>query len=309
MEQVSVVIPLYNKAPHVERAIRSVLGQTWTAFELIVVDDGSTDEGAAIVESLGDKRIRLIRQTNQGVSAARNRGISAANTEWIGFLDADDEWAPEFLQTVLSARVRCPTAKLIGSAYSVVDKAGRAERLRFENVPNDVGLINNWFEAAIKHNPICPSSVLIKKEVFDLLGGFPVDLRRGEDEFMWCKIALAYDLAFVHDALVTRYRDAVNRTSGLPVLYDFPLIEYMRDQEIRPDPGKAYFIHEFVYKKHLRNATRAIILGQYQQARSFISKAKHSREFRWRVTRLRTLAALPDWMIGLIVDRWMAAPK
>ncbi|MGI6022871.1 MAG: glycosyltransferase family 2 protein, partial [Methanoculleus sp.] len=94
MPEVSVVIPLYNKAPYIARALASVITQTCQGFEVIVIDDGSTDGGAEIVRRLDDTRIRVIRQENRGVSAARNRGIESARTDFIAFLDADDEWMP-----------------------------------------------------------------------------------------------------------------------------------------------------------------------------------------------------------------------
>ena len=95
--KISIVIPLYNKAPYVRRALDSIAAQTFTDFELIVIDDGSTDDGAAIVEKYLDRRFRLIRQANAGPGAARNVGIAQARGEFIAFLDADDEWLPNYL--------------------------------------------------------------------------------------------------------------------------------------------------------------------------------------------------------------------
>ncbi|NLZ30356.1 MAG: glycosyltransferase family 2 protein, partial [Methanomicrobiales archaeon] len=117
MPEVSVVIPLYNKAPYIARALSSIIAQTRQDFEVIVIDDGSTDGGEEIVRGFDDPRIRVIRQENRGVSAARNRGIEAARADFIAFLDADDEWMPTHLGALLRLRGRYPRAGAYGTAY------------------------------------------------------------------------------------------------------------------------------------------------------------------------------------------------
>ena len=120
----SVVVPLFNKADCVERAIRSVLGQTVPCGEIIVVDDGSTDDGYRVVEAIEDSRVKLFRQDNQGPSSARNKGVAEAQGELVAFLDADDEWRPSFLETIVNLRAEYPEAGAYATAYQILEPGG-----------------------------------------------------------------------------------------------------------------------------------------------------------------------------------------
>ena len=117
----SIVVPLYNKAPYIETALRSVLDQSIADFEVIVVDDGSTDGGAEIVRALDDPRITVIRQTNGGVSRARNVGISMAQGEWVAFFDADDWMHPEYFATLIEAQRLHPDADVAATICLLID--------------------------------------------------------------------------------------------------------------------------------------------------------------------------------------------
>ena len=172
---VSAVIPLYNKAPYIGRAIQSVLAQTEQEFEVIVVDDGSTDGGAAIVEHFADPRIRLITQENRGASAARNRGIRESWADLVAFLDADDEWYPAFLETALDLRRRYPGAGLYATAYTIYNPDGGRRVASIAAVPPTPwsGLLPNYFRsAALGEPPISSSSVAIPRGVLKETGGF-----------------------------------------------------------------------------------------------------------------------------------------
>ena len=115
--RISIVIPLYNKAASVTRSLRSVFAQGCPDVEILVIDDGSTDGGDEVVRGIADRRIRLIRQENRGVSAARNRGIAEAAADWVAFLDADDEWLPGFLETIFGLRSQFPDCDVFATAY------------------------------------------------------------------------------------------------------------------------------------------------------------------------------------------------
>ena len=123
--KVSIVIPLYEKAAYIQRAIESVLAQTHQNFELIVIDDGSTDGGGNIVRRFTDPRIRMIVQKNTGKCVARNRAIKQASSDLVAFLDADDEWLPDFLETVLALWEKFPEAGTWGTAYSEIRPKGQ----------------------------------------------------------------------------------------------------------------------------------------------------------------------------------------
>ena len=194
----SIVIPLYNKEATVERAIRSVLKQTIQNFEIIVVNDGSTDNGAAVVEAIGDPRIRLIHQVNQGVSAARNRGIAEARHELIAFIDADDEWLPEFLETIQRMVIRYPDCGLYATRYFLHSPSGKQTPAIVRGLPeNFEGILKDYFKiSACSHPPVWTSATCVRKTALSKIGGFPVGVTSGEDLLTWAKIAVENKIAY-----------------------------------------------------------------------------------------------------------------
>ena len=216
----SVIIPLYNKAPYIRKALESVFAQTYTDYELIVVDDGSTDESASIVEELlaspksspkvkdlnteenfpslqGGVGGRLIRQANSGVSAARNNGVAQASGDYIAFLDADDWWESTYLERMAQLIEDYPDAGLYACNY-YYHKDGK----NIIKVDIPTGYFN--YPRAYFENfamPVTSISVAIPKKVYDLVGGFPLDIKLGEDFLLWVKIALQYKVAFLNEPL------------------------------------------------------------------------------------------------------------
>lgn len=205
---ISVVIPLYNKGPFVDRALKSVQAQTLTDWELIVVDDGSTDNGPVIVESCGDTRVRLVRQANAGVSAARNHGVSLAGSDYVAFLDADDYWAPTHLQHLQEAIEQLPDCVAWASAYYVVPESGqpRLIRLPADQSGRIVELTDYFAQIRSYEPPIHSSAILVKRDVMLALGGFPLGVSVGEDIVMWSRLACAGRLGYV--GMGTAFYDA-----------------------------------------------------------------------------------------------------
>lgn len=208
----SVIVPLYNKASYVWRAIESVLGQTFRDFELIVVDDGSTDNSAEVAKACldGHSNATLLHQENAGVSVARNNGAAASNTGFLCFLDADDWWEPTFLEEINRLIDDFPDAGIYGTNYTIINETKHKTRVAPVGIPDgfERGYIN-YCKAYSKHMgmPLHSSSVCILKRVFIEMGGFPSGITLGEDFILWIHIALKYKVAFVNKTLSNYNQD------------------------------------------------------------------------------------------------------
>lgn len=186
----SVVIPLYNKELSITNTIQSVLDQTFQDFEIVVVNDGSTDRSADIVEQMKDSRIRLIHQENQGVSAARNTGIREAKYEWIAFLDGDDLWEKNHLEEIVKMMGIYPHEKVYATSYKYSDNRVMFKHERETNIFK----IENYFKEALNESLICSINIVIHKSCFDKVGWFNESISRGEDLDMWNRLAGEYQI-------------------------------------------------------------------------------------------------------------------
>ena len=197
---VTVVIPTYNRAELVKRAIGSVLKQTHQAKEVIVVDDHSSDDTQQILSSFGNQ-IQIISNTeNRGVSFSRNRGIEQATGEWIAFLDSDDEWHPGKLAT--QARYHDKNPKLM---ISQCDEIWIRNGVRV-NPMNKHTKKGGWiFQECLPLCIVSPSAVIIKRDIFKDVGVFDEALPACEDYDLWLRIAQKFEIGFLDEKLVTRY--------------------------------------------------------------------------------------------------------
>lgn len=197
----SIIIPLYNKAPYIKKALCSVMEQTFKDYELIIVDDGSKDNSLGIAkDALEDSGInyQLIHQENAGVSMARNNGVAASHGDYLCFLDADDWWAPTFLERMDWLINKCPEAKIYGTNYYYV-KNGRH---RVCVTTAGTGYINYCRVYSEKlQMPLWTGATCLPRDVFAEMGGFNSGLKLGEDFCLWIKVALKYKVAFLNEAL------------------------------------------------------------------------------------------------------------
>jgi len=260
MISVSVVIPLYNKGPHVARTIQSVLNQTEQNFEIIVVDGRSTDEGPKIVKSFGDPRILFFAQVGSGVSSARNEGISHSRSNFIAFLDADDEWMPDHLETLLRLREAHPEAGAYTTAYLVNCPNTGTKMANFHAIPGKPweGLIPSYFQsAALGSPPVWTSVVGIPKQILEDKGGFNTDTWWGEDSDLWGRIALKYPIAFSWEGIGIYHMDASNRACNRTEPVEENIFVHTAKEAIEVGevlPQMQEDLLEYVARKHLETA-------------------------------------------------------
>ena len=197
----SVIIPLYNKAPYVHKALETICAQTYRDYEIIVINDGSTDNSAIIAEEYlnGVEGIsyKILSQQNAGVSAARNNGVAQASGSYIAFLDADDWWEPNYLERMAQLIEDYPEAGLYACNY-VYYKPGKTHVVL--NIPT--GYINYpkaYYESGTM--PVWTGATMMPREVFEEMGGFPVGIKLGEDFLLWAKTAMHYPVAFCEEPL------------------------------------------------------------------------------------------------------------
>lgn len=196
---ISIVVPLFNKANQIAHTINSVLSQTFIDFEIIIIDDGSTDNSVAEISKINDDRIKLIRQSNTGVSAARNRGIKEAKYDLIAFLDADDEWKPDYLDVQYRLSQQYPECSVFACNYEFHNPNGEITPTIIRKLPfkSDTGILTNYFEvASVSHPPMWTSAVVVRKQAIESVGGFPVGIKSGEDLLTWARLAVKFKIAY-----------------------------------------------------------------------------------------------------------------
>ena len=302
-ERISVVIPLYNKAAEVERALMSVIAQSLAPREIIVVDDGSTDGSAAIVERIAkqhpEANIRLIRQENGGVSAARNRGISEATGDYVALLDGDDEWLSGYIAEVCRLMTYYPDSDAYSTAFYIVNKGRRT----LASVPQTEGAINPAEEALRGRYPIIPSSATLRRSTLNAIGGFPVGMRLGEDQWVWARIMQrGGSFIFSTMPLVCYSRTATNRSASI----------YRREECSHTiaelyDASQSELLNEYIARVGIGKAITQSVRGGTEDAREAAATFAYSKRNRRQLRRLKILNSLPRFMRPLVDGAYSAA--
>ena len=223
---ISVVIPLYNKQSAITATLQSVLAQTYQNFEIVVVDDGSTDDSANVAEAMlrectvygVECKGKVIRKANGGVCSARNRGIQEAKYNYIALLDGDDLWDEHYLEEQVKLIQDFPEAKMWGVNFAEISN-GKLIRKLPTGLPDDYrGYVENYFQIPGRMSDLyCSSSVVINKEVFDQVGYFDERIKYAEDNDMWFRVIARFPVAFYDKYLAYYIFDAENRALNKPI--------------------------------------------------------------------------------------------
>jgi glycosyltransferase involved in cell wall biosynthesis len=224
---ISIIIPLYNKQDFIAEALQSVLQQTFIGFEVLVVNDGSTDNSEAVVSEIKDDRIKLINIKNRGVSVARNTGIKKAKYPWVAFLDADDWWAPTFLTSIVEAIKQFPEEKVFGTGRSRVFKEV-VEQYQNPLLPKkgETDLVNYFKVISQYLPPINSSNVVISKNLLKEKELFIEGMKQHEDHDLWIRLCKNHKVVFINKEL-SFYRKNVENTASKEYFSAKDFIQYV----------------------------------------------------------------------------------
>ena len=314
--QISVVIPLYNKRPYIRRAVDSVLAQSFGDFELIIVDDGSTDGSHEILADIAEPRVRLIRQDNAGEGAARNCGIEEARADWIAFLDADDMWFPGHLDE-LAALIRLYR----GSGLVSTGNLEVADGITLGSIPtrpSNIRQIDYFIEAARRIGIINSSCVAVNRTAIRKCGGFGC-FRAGADLEFWAKVALNYPVA-LSDRITSIYFRGTGgvmeemartpKTSVLPLgLEEISPSVKMLARALRDGAYKApkESIEAYINSRLVATVKGAFYHRDIERARTVVNFAIGDVPVDLRF--LKHFLTLPDPAILCIIDAYTAGRK
>jgi len=288
----SIIIPLYNKEKFIKNTIESVLNQKFNDFEILLVNDGSTDNSLKQLEGFSDNRIKVFSQENKGVSVARNLGLEKSNGTYICFLDADDYWYPYFLSQFYKYIELLPNQKVFTSAFEFEIQNKIIPFVYSMKKTADYQIVD-YFEASRKKHPVIGTSTSVfHRDVFEKSGVFDVRFRTGEDSDLWIRIGLHFLVVFiwkigaryVYDPQgTTRNREKIKEKSDYT--------QYTRLE--KDNPKLKYFLDRRRYDLAIEN--------KLQGNKANFKKLTSQIDFRNLCLQKKILLFLPSWVLGILV--------
>ncbi|WNM18748.1 glycosyltransferase family 2 protein [Flavobacterium capsici] len=251
MPYFSIIVPVFNKEKFVSKTIESILQQSFQEYEIIIINDGSTDESEKKINQFKDKRIRYYKTENQGVAKSRNFGISLSTADYICFLDADDYWFPNFLERFHFYSNQFKTEKVFACAIEIETKSKILPAFYSVKIIKEFEIVN-FFKASKKESILWTSSVCIHKDVFDKIGVFDENLKISEDIDLWIRIGINYKILFIN-SILARY------------VYD--------DNSVSRNMN--YIFEDYFFEKHTANEQKLPELKSYQDLNRFSSIIKY----------------------------------
>lgn len=305
MPLVSVIIPLFNKEAYVADSLKSVFCQSYSNFEILIVNDGSTDGSLAKVEQFRDRRITVINKNNEGVSIARNVGAAHSRGEVLAFLDADDLWFRDHLFHIVAAAKKFPEAGAVCNSFC--RKAVESE----DSFAVTYSLVVDYiYQAARGRKIMWTSAAAMRKEIFEEVRGFPPNESHGEDLALWVKAALQAPVVFT-DYTGALYRDTMDGLTAKLVCYPDALTNTI-DQiltEQRFSEKEKRSLRKYRTRNALAQAITACLHGNKQEALKFLSVAKICPENFCKYFSLLILAYLPKKASSRILSNYISSKK
>ncbi len=245
MPYFSIVIPVFNKEKFVTHTIKSVLEQSFSDYEIIIVNDGSTDNSEAKILEFKDDRIRYFSKKNEGVSKARNFGIEQAKADFICFLDADDYWHPDFLETMHGQTHKFQEQKVFATAIEIETKNKLIEAQYSISKKAEVEIVN-FFEASQKECALWTSGICIHKSVFEKVGTFDTKIKHGEDTELWIRIGLQFPIVFIWKIVARYVYDAESVSRNWNYFFEpYTFEKYALEEKKNPNLKKYMDLNRF----------------------------------------------------------------
>ena len=297
--EISVIIPTYNYANFIREALDSVFNQTFQDFEIIVVDDGSTDDTKAIIESYGD-RVIYISQKNQGPAIARNTGIMSSRGTYIAFLDADDLWYPDKLEKQIALFKANPKLGMVLADNALFDDEGIYKNYVGKKAYLfDGDLVTNIF---LRSGVVTPT-VIVKREAFDKVGLFEEGLFIAEDDNMWIRIACEFDVDIVDEALA-QIRNHRTRTMSVSTKLVESVENNIKLLTTKYGPKVASKIAPLAARKYNQlyfdEGYKHFENQDYRRARKLFFKATKYRKGHWKAFAYIIITLIPSWLMSAL---------
>lgn len=287
----SIVISVYNKASFIEQTLKSVVNQTFTDFEIIIVDDGSTDNSLEVIKGFKDDRISVFATENQGVSAARNFGVLKANAAYIALLDGDDTWKIDYLECIQKAILKFPDKKIF-TVHVAQNYGHKIVPLDYSFKQDTLYSIHNFFEASQKYSILTSSSIVFNKSILKKTGLFDTSIVSGEDVDMWIRFGLFFDVVFINKLLVLYNYNPLSLSNTTFDLSKKPKFDKYLNEEKKHKLLKIFLD---------RNRYSMAIMGKLQNDKKSFNYYRNHLDLKSLNTRRKILLKSPKWLLQFLL--------